>query len=104
MQNSRFLKRCVYCLQGQCGKTGLINFSLEDDEVVALSIALESYFPSTFFTPWNEREGEGGGGEGWGEREERKKKGKGRKGERKERREEGGKKSVNQMQKKKVKY
>lgn len=74
MQNSHFLKRCVYCLQGQCGKTGLINFSLEDDEVVALSIALESYFPSTFFTPWNEREGGGGGGEGWGEREERKKK------------------------------
>ena len=44
-------------------KTGLINFSLEDDEVVALSIALENCFPSTFFTAWNEREGGGVGRE-----------------------------------------
>lgn len=86
MQNSHFLKRCVYCLQGQCGKTGLINFSLEDDEVVALSIALESYFPSTCFTPWNEREGGGVVGRD-GERGR-----KGKKRKRKERRRKKGEK------------
>ena len=93
---------CLLPSRSVC-KTGLINFSLEDDEVVALSIALENCFPITFFTAWNEREGGGVGRDG--ERGRKGKKGKGRKdGERKERGEEGGEKSVNQMQEKKVKY
>lgn len=41
MQSSPFLKeRCIYLFQGQHGKIGLINFSFEDDEIVALSVAL----------------------------------------------------------------